>query len=194
MRIVIAAFLSILMLTAAAPAREAQSPASMARAVDEAEMLIAKGIDEARANLEPDAPTLVPNGELGRIARLRSEAMAKGIDPFAHEDAQGRPAATDMMRERISPYGAFGENIMYEYRGRLPFNPERFAKTAVDGWLESPGHRANILSPNFDRSGIGVALNGTTAYATQVFMGPARTAPRPAPAQRPGPWQPGQLQ
>jgi uncharacterized protein YkwD len=105
--------------------------------------------------------------------------MAKGIDPFAHEDSKGRPAATDMMRERIGPYGWFGENIMYEYRSRGPFNPESFAKTAVTGWLESPGHRANILSPDFDRSGIGVALNGTTAYATQVFMGPARTAPRP---------------
>jgi len=194
MRILIVAFLSALMLTAAAPAREGQSPASLARAIEEAEALIAEGIDEARMRLEPEAPKLVRNGELDRIARLRSEAIAKGADPFAHEDSKGRQAATDMMRERISPYGAFGENSMYEFHSRAPFNPKSFAKSAVEGWLKSPGHRANILSPYFDRSGIGVALNGTTAYATQVFMGPPRTAPRPAPAQRPGPWQPGQLQ
>ena len=179
MRIVLAAFLSVLMLTAAAPAREGQSPASLARAIEEAEALIAEGIDEARTRLEPEVPKLVRNGELDRIARQRSEAIARGVDPFGHEDSKGRQAATDMMRERISPYGAFGENIMYEFHSRAPFSPERFAKAAVDGWLKSPGHRANILSPYFDRSGIGVALNGTTAYATQVFMGPPRTAPRP---------------
>ena len=178
MRTVIAVLVSLLFIAAAAPAREAQSPATMARAIERAEALIAEGINEARAELEPTAPKLERNGELDRIARLRAEAMAKGVDPFAHEDAQGRPAATDMMRERISPYGSFGENIMYEVRGRAPFDPEKFAKVAIDGWLKSPGHRANILSHDFDRAGIGVAVNGSSAYATQVFMGPARTAPR----------------
>jgi len=188
MRIVFIAVVSVLMLGAGAPAAT-RSPASIAIAIDEAEALIAKGIDEARAEFAPEAPKLVRNGELDRIARLRSEAIAKGVDPFAHEDSKGRQAATDMMRERVSPYGAFGENIMYEFHSRAPFNPESFAKTAVEGWLKSPGHRANILSPYFDRSGIGVALNGTTAYATQVFMGPPRTAPRPEGRPPPGEWQ-----
>ena len=189
MRIVIAALLSVVMLAAAAPAR--QSPASMARAIDEAEALIAKGIDEARAEFAHDAPKLVRNGELDRIARIRSDAIAKGVDPFAHEDSQGKQAATEMMRDRISPYGAFGENIMYDFHSSGVFNPERFAKAAVAGWMNSPGHRANILSPDFDRSGIGVAVTsrGTTAYATQVFMGPPRTAPRPERREPPGVWQ-----
>jgi uncharacterized protein YkwD len=188
MRIVFVALVSVLMLAAAAPA-PTPSPASLVRAIQEAEDLIAKGIDEARAELKPDAPKLVRNGELDRIARLRSNAMAKGIDPFAHEDSKGNPAATDMMRDRISPYGAFGENIMYEFHSQAEFNPKSFAKAAVDEWLKSPGHRANILSPDYDRSGIGVALNGGMAYATQVFMGPARTAPRPERKPTPGVWQ-----
>jgi hypothetical protein len=145
MRIVFAALVSALVLAAAAPA-PTPSPASMARAIEHAEDLIAKGIGDARAELEPTAPKLVRNGELDRIARIRSEAMAKGIDPFAHEDSKGSPAATDMMRDRISPYGAFGENIMYEFHSRAAFNPESFAKNAIEGWLKSPGHRANILS------------------------------------------------
>jgi len=189
MRLLIVALASAFVLTAAAaPAR---SPASMARAIEEAEALIAEGIDEARAELEPTAPKLVRNGELDRIARIRSEAMARKVDPFAHEDSKGRPAATDMMRERISPYGAFGENIMYEFHSQAAFNPKSFARAAVDGWLNSPGHRANILSPYFDRSGIGVAVSGSgMAYATQVFMGPPRTAPRPAREREPpGKWQ-----
>lgn len=190
MRLLIVALVSAFVLAAAAPA-PTRSPASMARAIEEAERLIAEGIDEARAELEPTAPKLVRNGELDRIARIRSDAMAKQIDPFAHEDSKGRPAATDMMRERISPYGAFGENIMYAYHSQAAFDPKRFAKEAVDGWLNSPGHRANILSPYFDRSGIGVALSGSgMAYATQVFMGPPRTAPRPAKDREPpGKWQ-----
>src|SRR4029453_18154810 len=117
MRIAFVAVVSALLLAAAAPA-PTRSPASMARAIEEAEALIAKGIDEARAELQPSAPKLARNGELDRIARLRSEAMAKGIDPFAHEDSNGRPAATDMMRERVSQYGAFGENIMYEFHSQ----------------------------------------------------------------------------
>ena len=189
MRRLIVALLAAFVLIAAAPT-PTRSPASMARAIEEAEALIAEGIDEARAELEPTAPKLVRNGELDRIARIRSDAMARKIDPFAHEDSKGNPAATDMMRERISPYGAFGENIMYAYHSRAPFDPRRFAKEAVDGWLNSPGHRANILSPYFDRSGIGVAVTGGMAYATQVFMGPPRTAPRPTREREPpGKWQ-----
>ena len=187
MRIAIVALISAFVLAAAAPL-PARSPASLARAIDEAEALIAQGIDEARAELKPGAPKLVRNGELDRIARLRSEAMARGVDPFAHEESNGNPAATDMMRERISPYGAFGENIMFEYHSDAAFDPKSFANTAVKGWLESPGHRANILSADFDRSGIGVAIRGGYAYATQVFMGPARVAPRPA--RRPTPYDP----
>jgi uncharacterized protein YkwD len=188
MRIAIVVLISALVLGGAAPSPP-RSPASMARAIEQAEALIAKGIDDARAELAPEAPKLARNGELDRIAKIRSEAIAKGIDPFAHEDSKGNPAATDMMRDRISPYGAFGENIMYDYHSRAPFDPERFAKTAVQGWLDSPGHRANILSPDFDRSGIGVAINGGYTYATQVFLGPARSQPRPARREPPGKWQ-----
>jgi uncharacterized protein YkwD len=185
---IVAALMSALVLVAAGPSPR-PSPASLARAIEQAEALIAKGIDDARAELAPDAPKLVRNGELDRIARIRSDAIAKGTDPFAHEDSKGRPAATDMMRDRISPYGAFGENIMYEYHSRAPFDPKSFAENAVKGWLDSPGHRANILSSDYDRSGIGVAINGGYTYATQVFMGPTRIAPRPARREPPGKWQ-----
>jgi uncharacterized protein YkwD len=40
--------------------------------------------------------------------------------------------------------------------------------------MQSEGHRENILSPAFDRSGIGVAIDGSYAYATQVFWGPPK--------------------
>ena len=157
----------------------APSPASIVRAEHQAEAVIAKLINEQRAQHVPDAPELQANGELDRIARERSNAMAHG-GPFAHEDDQGRPVAMDMIKARVSQYGYFGENIMMETLENLPFDGQHFAQEAVDGWMASDGHRANILSPNYDRSGIGVVIVGGSAYATQVFYGPQREAPQPA--------------
>ena len=51
-----------------------------------------------------------------------------------------------------------------------------FAKSMVDNWMKSPGHRENILNEKFDRIGIGVAVGeykGFDAiYVTQNFIGP----------------------
>jgi len=173
------------LLIAAAPFSEARSPAPVAnvRLEHQAEEYIARLIDEQRARFAPDAPEFQANGELDRIARERSRYMAHG-GPFAHEDAEGRPVAADMMKLRVSPYGYFGENIMMERWEGIPFDAYRFAQQAVDGWMASEGHRANILSSDYDRSGIGVVINGNSAYATQVFFGPQREAPRPAPRRR----------
>jgi uncharacterized protein YkwD len=44
------------------------------------------------------------------------------------------------------------------------------AAVAVDGWLKSPGHRRNLLNPNFRLTGIGVArARDGTWYAAQIF-------------------------
>jgi uncharacterized protein YkwD len=57
------------------------------------------------------------------------------------------------------------------------FDAEAFARRAVASWMGSEGHRANILSRAFDRSGIGVAVNGSYVYAAQVFWGPRAKSP-----------------
>jgi len=168
------------LLSHAQPASPSSAPTSIVRAEHQAEEIIAQLINEERARFAPDAIELQPNGELDRIARERSDYMAHG-GPFAHEDAQGRPVASDQIKLRVSPYGYFGENIMMETWENLSFDALRFARQAVDGWMASEGHRANILSPHYDRSGIGVVINGNSAYATQVFFGPQRDAPQRAP-------------
>ena len=162
----------------AQPASHSSAPTSIVRAEHQAEEIIAKLINEERARFAPDALELQPNGELDRIARERSDYMAHG-GPFAHENAEGQLVAHNMMKSRVSQYGYFGENIMMEQWENLSFDAQRFARQAVDGWMASEGHRANILSPNYDRSGIGVVINGNAAYVTQVFFGPQRDAPHP---------------
>ena len=44
------------------------------------------------------------------------------------------------------------------------------ARDTVDGWMASPGHRENILTPTYDRLGAGMAISsGGELYATQNF-------------------------
>ncbi len=63
-------------------------------------------------------------------------------------------------------YSLGAENINYleGYYGK-----ESIARNAVDGWMESSGHRKNILTKYFQNEGIGVAISGRTVYATQNF-------------------------
>ncbi len=145
------------------------------RFAQEAEALIALRIAAARAKFAPGAPPLMPDIDLTRIAQRRSCDMARGMSDFSHTDAQGNFIAGDMVRGRFGPYGLVGENIMEASGTGRSFGPEEFAKAAVDGWMKSPGHRENILNPRYDISGIGVAMVGDTAFATQVFRGPPRT-------------------
>jgi len=45
----------------------------------------------------------------------------------------------------------------------------QLATKFMDNWMNSSGHRANILSTNFTSIGVGVYKIGNTYYATQEF-------------------------
>lgn len=57
-----------------------------------------------------------------------------------------------------------GVTVSREY---LWNNPDQLAQTTVQGWMDSPPHRKNILSPQVDRQGIGVAISGNDVYVTE---------------------------
>jgi uncharacterized protein YkwD len=66
---------------------------------------------------------------------------------------------------RLNHYGyrylLAGENIAWNYPG---------AQAAVAAWMNSPGHRANVLSPNYTEIGVAVAYNSRgEPYYCQVF-------------------------
>ncbi len=140
-----------------------------------AEVSIADRIDTERARLAPGAPRLTGDAALKAIAHQRSYDMTHGA-AFAHEDSEGRFAIADKVRARFGPYGTMGENIMMERDPARAFDAEAFARRAVQGWMNSEGHRENILSTAYDHSGVGVAIRGDYVYATQVFWGPPRRA------------------
>lgn len=48
---------------------------------------------------------------------------------------------------------------------------EEVAKWSVSGWMESSGHRENILNSSFSKTGIGIYYDDGYFYITQIFEG-----------------------
>jgi uncharacterized protein YkwD len=92
----------------------------------------------------PSTPALQSDTNLTRSARAHALDMAEQ-DYFMHDSRDGR-SPFDRMREAGFGGCAMGENIA---AGQA--SPE----VVVDGWRDSPGHCANMLSPMFDRIGVG---------------------------------------
>lgn len=103
------------------------------------------------------------DGELCRMARAHSEKMAR-MGFFAHETPEGL-RLRDRARAAGIRFQVVGENIAYN---QGVDDPGTFA---VQRWMISLGHRANILSREFRASGIGsfVARDGRV-YITQIFI------------------------
>jgi uncharacterized protein YkwD len=109
-------------------------------------------------------PPLVWDSELCRMARNHSESMVRqGF--FAHETPDGLQPKERARAAGILHFRVLGENIAYNQGYDDP------GAFAVERWMISPGHRANILSNLFEESAIGsfVAPDGTV-YLTQEFI------------------------
>lgn len=154
---------------------------------DVIELLVHKFTNEQRVmnGLEP----VKFNFEISDIARLHSTDMSNQ-NYFAHENLDGLDASD---RARDAGYHCFkwignsyylglSENIfrgnLYESIQLLRGVPvsydwlsnEEISHITVDGWMNSEGHRKNILNSNFDREGIGVFIDSEDrVYVTQNF-------------------------
>ena len=103
-------------------------------------------------------PALTYSPALAAGALEKSADMAKN-GYFSHQSpTYGSPF--DRMKSRGISYRAAGENIAMGYR-----TPE----AVVKAWMDSPGHRANILSEKFTEIGVGYVAEGN--YWTQWFRG-----------------------
>lgn len=99
-----------------------------------------------------------------KYARIKSQDMGdRGY--FDHADPQGNLITVQMKNDGVS-YRAWGENIAY-IEGISDANT--LADRFMTNWMNSPGHRQNILSNNFTGIGVGVYKIGNRVYATQEF-------------------------
>lgn len=103
-------------------------------------------------NLNP----LKPNEELMRLSKKNAEAMSSA-GYFSHTSPTEGSFEQRMEKSGLS-FRRAGENIAKGHTS---------AQQVVDGWMNSKGHRENILNPEFTDIGVGYASGD---YWTQIFM------------------------
>jgi len=113
----------------------------------------------------PAAPPLSWNGALGDAALAHSRDMATGRY-FSHRAKDGSQATDRALRAGYS-WRRVGENIAFG---------QRSPHEAVKGWLDSPGHCANIMNRDFTEMGAAYGVTperqSGVIYWTQVFGAP----------------------
>ncbi len=128
----------------------------------EMEALVYERINQIRQ--EEGLNPLQPNGPLAEVARQYSQRMAEE-DFFGHISPAGDSPAQRVSAASIS-YWIVGENLFTSTNAPEP------APLAVQGWMDSPGHRENVLRSSFTETGVGVWQRDSTYYFTQLFMRP----------------------
>ncbi len=142
-----------------------KSVAPVAPEIDNANVVERRAFEQTNARrVENGLPPLTWDPELCRMAREHSEQMAK-LGYFSHETPEGLQLKDRAHENGILHFRVIGENIAYN---KGYDDPGGFA---VERWMTSAGHRANMLYAGFEGSAIGsyVAADGST-YLTQVFI------------------------
>ena len=136
------------------PSTPVETPAVGLSAV-ESEVVRLVNIERQKEGLQP----LVASTELSNVARMKSADMGNK-NYFSHTSpTYGSPF--DMMKSNGIKYSLAGENIA---KGQLT------AASVVNAWMNSSGHRANIMNPSFNKIGVGhFKTSGGTNYWTQMF-------------------------
>lgn len=114
---------------------------------------ILKLVNEERA--KAGAAPLVYRDDLQKAADIRTSELNTS---FSHTRPDGRDCFSVFEDIGFSNYSALGENIAYGY-------PD--AKSVMNGWMNSEGHRANILNPNYT----GIVVGNDSSYNwVQLFV------------------------
>jgi len=102
--------------------------------------------------------------DAAKIARMHSSNMAN-FNFFSHTGTDGKRVSDRADSFGLRNWRLIGENIAYNAGFENP------VERAVYGWMNSPGHRQNILRDNWKETGIGIAVGPQGKYyITQVFL------------------------
>ena len=119
---------------------------------------VAERVNEERNSAGLSSLTL--DSELSRVAQKKAEDM-RDNGYFSHTSpTYGSPF--DMMKQFGISYSTAGENIA---------KGQRTPESVMNAWMNSQGHRANILNSSYEKIGVGYCTdeNGTT-YWVQMFI------------------------
>jgi uncharacterized protein YkwD len=117
-----------------------------------------------RKRAEAGLQNLVWSDDVARIAKIHSENMV-AYNFFSHAGTDGSLVDRRADSLGVRRWRAIGENIAFNRGYDDP------VACAVEKWMLSAAHRANLLSPRWRETGIGISVmeNGTF-YFTQVFL------------------------
>ena len=99
---------------------------------------------------------LVEDGALSEAAAVRAREIARS---FSHTRPSGASFSSALSESDVS-YLRAGENIA---------SGQKSASEVVNAWMNSPGHRANILNSNYSRIGSASVNIDGTLYWVQLF-------------------------
>lgn len=100
---------------------------------------------------------LQADSKVQAAAKTRANEILKS---FSHTRPDGRAFST-ALNEAGATYSGAGENIA---------KGQRTPEEVVNAWMNSPGHRANILNSKYKYLGVGCVKSGSSSYAwTQIF-------------------------
>lgn len=120
----------------------------------EKEVIRLVNVQRANYGLSP----LAQDDGAQKVARVRAKEI---VQSFSHTRPNGTSCFTAASEMGVS-YRSAGENIAYGYQ-----TPEQ----VVNGWMNSEGHRKNILSASFSKIGVGCYKSGGVNYWSQFFIG-----------------------
>lgn len=142
------------------PAEKPSAPAENngSTGTNENQVLNLVNKERAAAGLAP----LKYNSKLAEVAKAKA-ADLRDKNYFSHTSpTYGSPF--DMMKSFGINYSSAGENIAKGYKTPA---------AVMDGWMNSPGHKANILNSSFTEIGVGYVTDSTGAgYWVQMFIRP----------------------
>lgn len=150
-------FLFVLMLSVGVFA-----PANASAAVTSEEQQMVALVNEARN--AAGLPDLTCDSTLSGLAKIKAQDMASN-NYFSHASPT-YGSAFDMMSKAGIQYRYAGENLA----------KASTVSSAFSALMASSGHRANMLSTNFDRIGVGIVTEGYYKVVVQMFTGGQKTA------------------
>jgi uncharacterized protein YkwD len=142
--------------------------------LDAARKLALDLVNQSRA--EHKLPPLKPGGPLNLAAQRHAEDMYKR-NYFAHQSPEGKTFADRFQAAGGSKWLLVSENISMCGSGCKTPLQDYLVRQHHRDWMNSPGHRANILRAGIDSFGYGITVDKTgRQYAVQTFAGPGTPA------------------
>ena len=145
-----------------ASTKAASKPAPAANSLEQMELALHNRINAQRK--KHGRKPLRDNPALRKMARNYSRRMSEE-NFFSHQDPAGKSVGDRIATVGLS-YRMLGENIAKSYNVRDPL------RTAEHGWMDSKGHRENILREEFTETGVGIWRKNRSYHFTQVFLRP----------------------